>query len=63
MSDSGSSEALQGRLESLHQLTEFTQNCRTQVTELLEVLGWSWENYSSQVTTTTEWFMSPERPE
>ncbi|KAG7336261.1 hypothetical protein KOW79_000954 [Hemibagrus wyckioides] len=45
MSDS---EELQDRIEALHQLTEFTQNCRTQVTELLEVLGWSWENYSSQ---------------
>lgn len=53
MSDFGSSEALQDRLETLQQLTEFTQNCRAKLTELLEVLGWSWENYSSQVTTTS----------
>ncbi|MCI4374053.1 hypothetical protein PGIGA_G00001610 [Pangasianodon gigas] len=48
MSEFDSSEALQERLETLHQLTEFTQNCRAQLTELFEVLGWSWENYSSQ---------------
>ncbi|KAM9487836.1 U11/U12 small nuclear ribonucleoprotein 48 kDa protein [Clarias gariepinus] len=48
MSEFDSSEALQGRLETLHQLTEFSQSCRTQLTELLDVLGWSWENYSSQ---------------
>ncbi|MCJ8728196.1 hypothetical protein PDJAM_G00001530 [Pangasius djambal] len=48
MSGFDSSEALQERLETQHQLTEFTQNCRTQLTELFEVLGWSWENYSSQ---------------
>ncbi|XP_046703103.1 U11/U12 small nuclear ribonucleoprotein 48 kDa protein isoform X2 [Silurus meridionalis] len=48
MSVVDSSEVLQDRLEALHQLTEFTQNCRTQLTELLEVLGWSWDNYSSQ---------------
>lgn len=53
MSEFDSSEALQGRLETLHQLTEFSQSCRTQLTELLDVLGWSWENYSSQVVTTT----------
>lgn len=52
MNDFGSSEALQDRLETLHELTEFTQNCRTKLTELLEVLGWRWENLSSQVTTT-----------
>ncbi|XP_060778322.1 U11/U12 small nuclear ribonucleoprotein 48 kDa protein [Neoarius graeffei] len=48
MSDFESSEALQARLENLNQLTEFSQNCRTQLTELFGVLGWSWENHSSQ---------------
>ncbi|KAF4087950.1 hypothetical protein AMELA_G00076860 [Ameiurus melas] len=46
MSDLDSPEALQDRLEALQQLTEFTQHCRTQLEQLLEVLGWSWENYS-----------------
>lgn len=57
MSDFESSEALQARLENLNQLTEFSQNCRTQLTELFGVLGWSWENHSSQVTTTTTRFV------
>ncbi|KAK2854624.1 hypothetical protein Q7C36_006493 [Tachysurus vachellii] len=48
MGDFDSYKPLQDRIEALHQLTEFTRNCRTQLTELFEVLGWSWENYSSQ---------------
>lgn len=48
MSELGSSEMLQDRIEALHQLNEFTKNCHTQLTELFGVLGWSWESDSLQ---------------
>ncbi|KAI4890690.1 hypothetical protein NFI96_033751 [Prochilodus magdalenae] len=40
-----SSEGVQDRLRSLHELTEFTDSCRAQLTEVFNALGWEpdWE--------------------
>ncbi|XP_040900542.1 U11/U12 small nuclear ribonucleoprotein 48 kDa protein [Toxotes jaculatrix] len=41
MSDSLKTESLQDRLDRLQELTEFTENCRKQLNDIFETLGWS----------------------
>ncbi|KAL0984851.1 hypothetical protein UPYG_G00149160 [Umbra pygmaea] len=40
MCDSPEKQTLQARLQSLEELTEFTENCQRQLNELFETLGW-----------------------
>ncbi|XP_026858265.2 U11/U12 small nuclear ribonucleoprotein 48 kDa protein [Electrophorus electricus] len=48
MCETFTTEALEDRLRSLHELTEFTENCRTQLAELFNALEWNpdLESYS-----------------
>lgn len=39
----------QDRLRCLEELTEFTTNCKNQLDELIETLGWTREKAQSQV--------------
>lgn len=50
MCDAFPTKELQDRLQSLHELTELTESCRTQLTEIFKELGWEpdWE-LTSQV--------------
>ncbi|XP_076827648.1 U11/U12 small nuclear ribonucleoprotein 48 kDa protein [Brachyhypopomus gauderio] len=41
MSEMSFTETLQDRIRSLDELTEFTENCRTQLTELFKALDWN----------------------
>ncbi|XP_033495560.2 U11/U12 small nuclear ribonucleoprotein 48 kDa protein [Epinephelus lanceolatus] len=41
MSDLLQTETLQDRLERLRELTEFTENCKKQLNDIFETLGWS----------------------
>lgn len=43
MSDSLETQTLQDRLDRLRELTEFTENCKKQLHDIFETLGWSWE--------------------
>lgn len=41
MSDSLETRTLQDRLDRLQELTEFTENCKKQLHDIFETLGWS----------------------
>lgn len=41
MSDSLETKTLQDRLDRLQELTEFTENCKKQLNDIFESLGWS----------------------
>lgn len=41
MSDSLETQSLQGRLDRLQELTEFTETCKKQLNDIFETLGWS----------------------
>lgn len=47
-----SSETLRARQQTLQELTEFTENCQTQLKELFDSLGWDqeWNENISKVT-------------
>lgn len=49
MTESLEGQALQDRLNRLQELTDFTENCKKQLNELFEALGWTQD--STQVTT------------
>ena len=41
MSESTKPETTEERLERLQELTEFTENCKKQLNDIFETLGWS----------------------
>ncbi|XP_076592687.1 U11/U12 small nuclear ribonucleoprotein 48 kDa protein [Chaetodon auriga] len=41
MSDSSKTETVKDRLDRLQELTEFTENCKKQLDDIFETLGWS----------------------
>lgn len=47
MSDSIETETLQDRLDRLKELTEFTENCKKQLNDICETLGWSLDHQDS----------------
>uniref|UniRef100_UPI0037E733EA U11/U12 small nuclear ribonucleoprotein 48 kDa protein n=1 Tax=Semicossyphus pulcher TaxID=241346 RepID=UPI0037E733EA len=50
MSDSLQTQTIEDRLNCLQELTEFTENCRKQLDDIFESLGWSqdYKNYNSE---------------
>ncbi|XP_060905529.1 U11/U12 small nuclear ribonucleoprotein 48 kDa protein [Labrus mixtus] len=48
MSDSLPTQTLQERLDRLQELTEFTENCRKQLNDIFETLGWSMDHKESK---------------
>lgn len=50
MSDSLKTQTLQDRLDRLQELTEFTENCKKQLNDIFETLGWSLDDSNHQVT-------------
>ncbi|KAF7646442.1 hypothetical protein LDENG_00187580 [Lucifuga dentata] len=49
MTDPSESKTLQDRLNRLEELTEFTENCKKQIKEIFQTLGWSPENRDSKL--------------
>lgn len=42
--DAERSETIKARLKTLQELTEFTENCKAKLKELLDTFGWDQEN-------------------
>ncbi|XP_039662468.1 U11/U12 small nuclear ribonucleoprotein 48 kDa protein [Perca fluviatilis] len=48
MSDSLKTQTLQDRLDRLQELTEFTENCKKQLNDIFETLGWSLDDSNQE---------------
>ncbi|KAA8592046.1 hypothetical protein FQN60_017420, partial [Etheostoma spectabile] len=48
MSDSLKTQTLQDRLDRLQELEEFTENCKKQLNDIFETLGWSRDNSNQE---------------
>ncbi|XP_039974639.1 U11/U12 small nuclear ribonucleoprotein 48 kDa protein [Xiphias gladius] len=49
MSESSETQTIQDRLDRLQELTEFTENCKKQLNDIFETLGWSLD-YEQEAT-------------
>lgn len=52
MLESLQTQSVQERLDRLRELTEFTENCKKQLNEIFEALGWSLDYKDNQVRLT-----------
>lgn len=46
-------QTVQERLERVQELSEFTENCKKQLEDIFETLGWSWDETESKLVTAT----------